>query len=152
MIETLDETTTCCTFVTSGLWFGLDVRGVQEVVRSLPLTPVPRTSADIRGLANIRGQIIAAIDLRRRLGLPEPDAEGDAGREPFNLVVRSEDGPVSLLVEEIREVAIVDRSEVEEPPDTLKGRVRDHLIGVAKQSAGLLLLLDATSVIAEEAR
>lgn len=149
-METFDDVSTYCTFFSGGLWFGLEVRQVQEVVRSLSFTTVPLSSPDIRGLANIRGQIITAIDLRGRLDLPGTDGE-EVG-QPINVVVRTERGPVSLLVDRIGDVVAVSGSDVEAPPDTLKGKVRDHLTGVAKLGLGLLLLLDPVSVVAEDDR
>src|SRR5439155_869714 len=89
-----------CTFLVRGMLFGLEVTRIQEVIRYQPLTAVPLTSPVIAGLINLRGQIVTAIDLRIRLGLPprEPD------ERPLNVVVRTADGPVSLLVDDIGDV------------------------------------------------
>src|SRR4051794_39425221 len=89
-----------CTFYLDGSFFGVEVQHVQEVIRYQELTRVPLASPVIRGLINLRGQIVTAIDLRRRLGL----ADRPAGVLPMNVVVRSEEGAVSLLVDEIGDV------------------------------------------------
>ena len=62
-----------CTFYLGEQCYGLDVLNVQEIVRSQPLTRVPLAHPVVRGLINLRGQIVTAIDLRRRLDLPLRD-------------------------------------------------------------------------------
>ena len=88
------------TFFVADLFFGVDVLSVQEVLRFQHMTRVPQAPEVIEGLINLRGQIVTAIDMRRRLRLP-PHA-GD--QTPMNMVVRTEDGAVSLLVDEIGDV------------------------------------------------
>src|SRR3954451_10758073 len=108
-----------CTFTLGEHYFGLDVLKVQEIIRSQEMTRVPLAASVVRGLINLRGQIVTAIDLRRRLGLPD---RADAGETlPMNLVVRTDDGVVSLLVDEIGEVVEVDEDSFERPPPTLEG-------------------------------
>src|SRR5208337_5246018 len=85
------------TFFVADLFFGVDVLRVQEVLRFQQMTHVPKALEVIEGLINLRGQIVTAIDMRKRLGLP-PRA-GD--KSPMNMVVRTADGAVSLLVDEI---------------------------------------------------
>jgi purine-binding chemotaxis protein CheW len=81
------------TFFLNGLFFGVEVLKVQEVIRYQEMTRVPIAPAMIQGLINLRGQIITAIDLRRRLEMP-PRAENQL---PMNVVVRTDDGAVSQL-------------------------------------------------------
>jgi len=132
-----------CTFYAGGLYFGLDVREVQEVLQYQDMVRVPLASNVVRGLINLRGQIVTAIDLRRRLDLPERDADVD----PMNVVVRSDDGAVSLLVDEIGDVLEVDERSFERAPETLRGRMRDLVEGVYKLDGELLLVLDAQKAI-----
>ena len=132
-----------CTFYAGGLYFGLDVREVQEVLQYQDMVRVPLASEVVRGLINLRGQIVTAIDLRRRLDLPERDADVD----PMNVVVRSDDGAVSLLVDEIGDVLEVDERSFERAPETLRGRMRDLVEGVYKLDGRLLLVLDAQKAI-----
>ena len=62
-----------CTFFVNGLFFGVEVLKVQEVIRYQEMTRVPLAPAMIEGLINLRGQIVTAIDLRRRLDLSPRD-------------------------------------------------------------------------------
>jgi len=134
-----------CTFYVEGLCFGIGVREVQEVIRYQEMTRVPLAASVVRGLINLRGQIVTAIDLRRRLGLPD---RADGGETlPMNLVVRTDDGVVSLLVDEIGEVVEVDEDTFERPPPTLEGVARELVRGVYKREGSLLLVLDTTRAV-----
>ena len=92
----------------------------------------------IEGLINLRGQIITAIDLRRRLGLPEREPD----HLPLNVVVRTDDGAVSLLVDEIGDVVEIDAESFERVPETVTGMARELILGVYKLPTRLLLILD----------
>lgn len=126
------------TFTVGDLFFGVDVLRVQEVLRYQQMTPVPLAPNVIEGLINLRGHIVTAIDLRRRLRLPPRSAE----RSPMNVVVRTEGGAVSLLVDEIGDVLNVDSTQREEPPGNLDPAIRGLIRGVYKLPECLLLVLD----------
>ena len=127
-----------CTFHLDNHYFGVDVLDVQEVIRFQAMTRVPLAPAVVDGLINLRGQIVTALDLRLRLDLPErPD-----DRQPMNVVVRTEDGPVSFLVDEIGDVLEVSDDVFEPVPETLHGLPADLIEGVYKLEDRLLLVLD----------
>ncbi len=131
-----------CTFYLGGEYFGIDVLSVQEVIRAQPMTRVPLAPGCVRGLINLRGQIVTAVDLRRRLGMPDR-AAGD----PLNVVVRTDDGAVSLLVDDIGDVLAVSRADFERPPETLRGPARALVRGAYKLDGRLLLVLDAQRAV-----
>ena len=126
------------TFFLNGLFFGVEVLKVQEVIRYQEMTRVPLAPSMIQGLINLRGQIVTAIDLRRRFEFPNR-AEGQL---PMNVVVRTDDGAVSLLVDEIGDVVEIEDGSFERPPETLRGVARDLITGVYKLKDRLLLILD----------
>ena len=132
------HTSQFCTFYLDKLLFGVELKTVQEVIRSLEVTQVPLAPQVVSGLINLRGQIVTAVDLRHRLELPPRPA----GVPAMNVVVRSEDGAVSLLVDEIGDVVEVDDSTFERPPETLRGAVRLIITGVHKLNDRLMLVLD----------
>lgn len=133
-----------CTFYVDGHYFGLDVLKVQEVIRFQQMTRVPLAPPVVRGLINLRGQIVTAIDLRRRLELKDRPAED----LPVNVVVQTDDGAISLLVDEIGDVVEVQEKLFERPPDTLKGTARELIRGAYKLELGLLLILDMERTVA----
>ncbi len=128
-----------CTFMLDGLFFGLEVNKVQEVIRYQEMTPVPLASQMVKGLINLRGQIVTAIDLRRRFGLRERSGED----LPMNVVIRTDDGPISLLVDEIGDVLEVDAEAFERPPEMLRGNARELIRGSYKLKGRLLLTFDS---------
>jgi purine-binding chemotaxis protein CheW len=132
-----------CTFYLGDLFFGVEVENVQEVFRYQDMTNVPLAPSAVRGLINLRGQIITAIDLRSRLGM-EDWAEG---KLPMNVVVRTEEGVVSLLVDEIADVLEVDEENFERPPDTIDEVTRELVRGVYKLKDKLLLILDTKKTV-----
>jgi purine-binding chemotaxis protein CheW len=127
-----------CTFFLDSLFFGVEVERVQEVLRAQEMTRVPLAPAVVNGLINLRGQIVTAIDLRRRLELRE--RAGD--RAPMNVVVRTDDGAVSLLVDDIGDVIKVQADTFEPAPETLTGVTRHLIRGIHKLDKQLLLVLD----------
>lgn len=132
-----------CTFFLNGLFFGVNVQSVQEVIRYQPMTRVPLAPPVIVGLMSLRGQIVVGIDLRCRLEMgPRTD-----DRNPMNIVVRTEDGAVSLLVDEIGDVLTVDDALFEPVPETLAGVARELTQGAYKLEDRLLLILDTSKVV-----
>jgi purine-binding chemotaxis protein CheW len=125
------------------LFFGVEVEKVQEVIRYQEMTRIPLAPEVIAGLINLRGQIVTAIDLRRQLELDCRNGED----LPMNVVIRREEGPISLLVDEIGDVVEVEEDSFESPPDTLDSRHKDFLRGVYKLKHKLLLLLDTERAV-----
>lgn len=134
------------TFVLDRLTFGVEVLKVQEVIRYQEMTGVPLAHRTVRGLINLRGQIVTAIDMRRRCGMPDRED----GRRPMNVVVRTSDGVVSLLVDEIGDVLDLDQRQYEAVPETLSGAVKGLVDGVFKLPSTLLLALDVERAAAVE--
>jgi len=139
----MSENEQLCTFFLNGHFFGVPVQQVQEVIRYQEMTGVPLVPQVIRGLINLRGQIVTAIDLRRRLGMTDRPAD----QFPMNVVVRTDDGALSLLVDEIGDVIEVEEKTFEQPPETLKGMEREMIRGVHKLPERLLLVLDTARAV-----
>ncbi len=132
-----------CTFFLDGHFFGTPVPQVQEVIQYQVMTRVPLAPSVVSGMINLRGQIVSAIDLRRRLGFPDRPAD----QLPMNVVVRTNEGAVSLLVDEIGDVIEVGEEALESPPETLQGFAREVVRGVYKLSGRLLLVLDTERAV-----
>ena len=131
------------TFEVAGQLFGVDVAKVQEVLRFHEYTHVPLAPAAVGGLFNLRGQVIAAVDLRVRLGLGPQNLS-----EPvMNVIVRLEDEAVSLLVDRIGEVVELSDESLERTPDTLAGPTRELIAGTFKLDDRLMLALDVRRAV-----
>lgn len=132
-----------CTFRVASLLVGIDARRVQEVVRPQALTRVPLAPRAVRGLMNLRGDILSAIDLRTRLGLPERGS----GEPMMSVVVGTEHGAVGLIVDGTGDVLELGEQAFEPPPQTLRGGSRGLILGAYKLPDRLLLLLDVDRVL-----
>ncbi len=132
-----------CTFYVNGFYFGVDVLRVQEVIKYQKMTPVPVSPAVVKGLINLRGQIVIAVDMREKMGMPPRENQ----QLPMNVVVHSDEGAISLLVDKIGDVIEVDDKDLEAPPDSLNGVNRDLLLGVYKLPKTLLLSMNVDEAI-----
>ena len=132
-----------CTFIVDDLFFGVEVLRVQEVIKYQDMTQIPLAPSTVKGLINLRGQIVTAIDLRQRLELPERVE----GQDPMNVVIRTDDGTVSLLVDEIGDVLELSDDTLEPPPPTIHGVAKELVTCVHKLEDQLLLVLDIDKAI-----
>ncbi len=140
----MPEATQLCTFFVDSLFLGIEVEKVQEITRYQEMTRVPLAPAVVGGLINLRGQIVTAIDLRRRLDLSDRPAE----ISPLNVIVRTADETASLLIDNIGDILEVDQDDFETTPDTFTSKVRPLIRGVYKLQGQLLLFLDVDKVVA----
>ena len=134
-----------CTFRLDQALVGVDVLEVQEVLKSQAMTPVPKAPAEVVGLINLRGQIVTAIDLKRKLGM-----ETCCGPESLNVIVRTETGPVSLLVDAVGDVIELLDDNLESIPDTIRGSARGFFEGVQKLEGDLMAVLDVSALAGGE--
>jgi purine-binding chemotaxis protein CheW len=142
-VESTQQPRRFATFSVADMFCGIDVGEVQEVLKYQEMTPVPLAPGVIQGLINLRGQIVTAVDLRRRFRLPDRAGE----LKPMNLVLRGDGGAVSLLVDEIGDVIEVDGYEHEPAPSTMDPFHREVVEAVYKLDGKLLLALDTAKVM-----
>lgn len=132
-----------CTFVVAGRMFAVDAASVTEVFRGRVTTSVPKAPPAIRGLLNLRGRIVPAIDMRRRLGFDvRPDDDG------LHVVVVAGGGEAySLLVDAIADVVEIPAAAIE-PPTAAEGATCDCVEGVSAGRGGLVHLLGLEGIVA----
>ncbi len=128
--------------------YGVDVRLVQEIIRVVEITPVPRAPAAIKGVINLRGRIIPVIDLKRRLGL----GEVEASRLARVVVVKLKDRLIGLLVDGASQVLKVPLSTIEPAPEEVVEIDANYIRGVAKLAARLIILVDLVKVLGVDLR
>lgn len=131
------------TFWVGESYFGIDVLAVREVVLVREMTTVPLAAPEISGIINLRGEIVTALDLRRRFGLePAPDIMAQS------VVVRARDSVVSLLVDAVDDVIVLDPDRFEPAPSTVRDVVGDVILGVYRLDDRLLQMIDVDAVVA----
>ena len=127
-----------CTFKLGSEFFGVEASQVLEVLRAPSLFPVPLASGSVKGLLNLRGQILTVLDVRPSLGLPSPEEHGTT----MGMILKCQGEKFALEVDSIGDVLDVDPDSFEEPPPTLNGKARELIQGAFKLKDRLLLVLD----------
>ncbi len=139
----VDETFQFVTFYVGESLFGIEAIRVQEVIRHQDMTPIPLAPQAIQGLINLRGQIVTAVDALFTLGL----ASGSNCKTPMDIIIATEDGAMSLLVDQIGDVLEVPASSYSAVPDNMPLSQRDMIAGVYKLCDKLMLLLNFETLI-----
>jgi purine-binding chemotaxis protein CheW len=128
--------------------FGVDVKKVEGVISLVDITRMPRAPQFVEGIINLRGQIIAVVDLASRLEIET----GDRGPATRIVVVEAQDVKVGLIVDS-PEVININQEDIEASPALAGGDVESSFIkGVVKLGDRLLILLDVDRVLSEEER
>jgi len=127
--------------------FGVGINQVREIVRLVPITPVPRAPSFIEGVVNLRGQILAVVDLAKRLSLKaNPHSE-----KTRIVVVEVEEHTVGMIVDEVTEVLRLSGENIEETPELITTEIQHkYLEGVGKLGERLLILIDLAKVFSPE--
>ncbi|MBI4083522.1 MAG: chemotaxis protein CheW [Candidatus Lambdaproteobacteria bacterium] len=131
------------TFQLGGEFLGIDIARAQEILPAQAITPVPLAASHIVGLISLRGQIIAVVNLRRRLGLPAAADEGGG----HHIVVRAESSIASLLVDSVSDIVDVPAGKFLPPPETVSRVNARYLDGVCQLERRILAVLDVDAVI-----
>lgn len=131
-----------CMFVVADRTFAVDAGAVQEVFRGTVTTPVPRGPAAIRGLLNLRGRIVPAVDMRRRLGFNPTAGEG------IHVVLSANGETYSLIVDAMADVIDIPMVAIEKPTSAVDGAQRECIDGVYAARGGLVYLLSIEAILA----
>ncbi|MFA5363062.1 MAG: chemotaxis protein CheW [Candidatus Omnitrophota bacterium] len=127
--------------------FGVDIRQVREIVRLVAITFLPKAPSFIEGVVNLRGQVLAVIDLAKRLGIKSKER----GETTRIIVVEVADNTVGMTVDSVSEVLRLGSEFVEEMPSLVDTEVPEHFIrGVGKLKDRLLVLLDLKNILTIE--
>jgi len=132
------------TFRVAEQWFGVPVLAVQEVLVAQRVARVPLAPAEVTGLLNLRGQIVTAINLHRRMQLGiAPDGA------PMNVVVRDGEELFAFVVDEVGDVVPVPDQAFESVPATLDTCWKGVCVGVVQRESDLLAVLDPRRVLSD---
>jgi purine-binding chemotaxis protein CheW len=132
------------TLTLAGQLCGVPVLAVRDVLGEQDITPIPLAPPEVAGSLNLRGRIVTAIDLRRRLGLPD----APAGSSRMSVVTEQEGELYALLVDQVSEVMTLPASAFERSPPTLPPQWAAHSTGIYRLPAGLLVMLDVERLLA----
>lgn len=128
--------------------FGVDILKVQEIIRTMEITKVPRAPAFVEGVINLRGKVIPIIDLRRRFGLQSRNHD----KHTRIIVIEISNMIVGFVVDSVSEVLRIPANTVEPPPPVVAGLESEYISGVGKLEDRLLILLDLDRLLSGEER
>ncbi len=134
-----------CGFKIADAYYAIPVLEVQEVIRSQDVTIVPCSPPHIKGLINLRGQIVTSISLRNLFKMNELDSASY-----MNIIVKSGESLYALRVDEILDVMDIEKSIFEKTPNNLAPEIAKFISGVFKLNDKLLITLDLKKVISQE--
>lgn len=123
--------------------YGLPILAVREIIGLVPITPVPQTPKYIRGVINLRGQVISVMDLRLKFGL----AATEETRETCIIVVRVHGMDTGVIVDRMSEVTDVEADNIQEPPAMGTEVDTSFILGIDKSEERVRLLLDLEKVL-----
>jgi purine-binding chemotaxis protein CheW len=128
--------------------YGLSIDQIKEVVLTPHITRMPQTPAYIKGVANIRGNIIAILDLEEKFGIA--DKSHDAGRVGnYTLVVASEEFKMGILVKEVPNTLSVAKADIDETINIVhdEKQVGNYIKGIVKVNNRLIILIDIYQIM-----
>ncbi|MCG8529349.1 MAG: chemotaxis protein CheW [Desulfovibrionales bacterium] len=141
-----DELMQLVTFSIGEEEFGVDILKVQEIIRTMEITKVPKAPNFVEGVINLRGKVIPIIDLRRRFGLSSKEHD----KHTRIIVIEINNMIVGFVVDSVSEVLRIPASTVEPPPAVVAGMESEYISGVGKLQDRLLILLDLDRLLSNE--
>ncbi len=126
--------------------YALDILRIKEVIRPQKLTPVPKAPAFIEGVINLRGVVIPVVDLRRRFDQPVAET-GQKNRVIISVLAGK---IIGLMVDEVAEVRIYTRQEIQPAPRFIKGKETDYFLGVCQRDDDLVMIVNLEKILSSD--
>lgn len=134
------------TFAVGKEEYGLRIEEVQEIVRMPEITRLPQTAAFIKGVINLRGNIVPVIDMRERFRLEKVEYT----ETTRVIVVRIGEKLTGLIVDNVSQVVEIEHSEIEDAPDIISGRSREFISGIGKLNDQMIIIIDTAKILTDE--
>ncbi len=145
-VQTAAEVTQFVNFRLGREEFGVDISSVKEITRVGDITHIPEAPSFILGVTNLRGQILAVIDLAEQFGMPPREKLSPGARI---MVTEISGCTIGILVDAVPAVVSIPVENIEPPPEVIRSRMeRGYIKGVGKSGEGLIIILDIEKVLA----
>jgi len=151
MSETaINETTLCLTFKLDDEIFSIDVTQVREVLYMSPITKVPRAPDYMRGVINVRGNVVPVVDMRIKFGMSEAQTTVNTRIVVMDLMLDGEEVVLGAIADSVHEVLELSPEQIE-PPPKIGNRWRTEFIrGIGKKDDQFIMILDADRVFSSD--
>jgi purine-binding chemotaxis protein CheW len=144
--QNLREEIQMLTFALDNVSYGVDVHQVREVKNFEGVTPVPYAPAYIKGVTNLRGEVVPVIDLRKRFGLVERKGNDEQGI----MVIVQDKHPIGVMVDAVMDVLTLSRKDIESAHESLTTNRSEAMLGIAKHDNELIILLDLRKIVSKD--
>lgn len=135
------------TFSLDNVFYGVNVHQVREVKNFEGVTPVPYAPSYVKGVTNLRGEVLPVIDLRKRFGINEQKENESTGI----MIIVQDKHPIGVMVDSVQEVLTLPKDDIETNPDSLIVDKNESVLGVAKHEKDLIILLDLMKIVSRDA-
>ena len=127
--------------------FGIDIKYIDNIVKMQHITRVPNVASYIKGVINLRGEVLPVMSLRLKMGL-----EADVTTKNTRIIIlRLEQyGMIGIIVDEVKEVVTLNEEEIDKPSYSENDEKAAYLFGVGKHGGSLISLLNIAGVIVEK--
>lgn len=122
--------------------YGINIMDVEEIIRMMDITTVPKAPAFVEGIINLRGRVIPVVDLRKRLGVPVSDLSANTRI----IVVNIRDRRMGFIVDCVEEVLRIDSKTIDRAPGVSTAADRNYIEGVAKTEKGMVIILSVQKI------
>ncbi|KNY28358.1 chemotaxis protein CheW [Pseudobacteroides cellulosolvens] len=130
-------------FVLSDEEYGLDIQIVNTIEKMIPITRVPKTPKFIKGVINLRGDIVPIMDLKERFGLPQIEET----EETRIIIVKFEDVQMGIIVDEVKEVIYINEEQIESTTSLAKEGLMENVLGAGKVDNRVITLLNIEKLV-----
>ncbi len=127
--------------------FGIDIRYIDNIVRMQNITRVPKVPAYLKGVINLRGEVIPVMSIRMKMGLPEDEF---ARATRIIILKLEQQGNVGIIVDEVKEVVTLETTQIDKMAYDSKEGTTNFITGVGKRGDELISLLDLNSITLED--
>ena len=138
------------TFSLAGEEYGIGILKIKEIIGMMPITSVPQTPAFVKGVINLRGQVIPVIDLRLRFGMGEIDYTERTCIIVVEVEAESRLVLIGVVVDSVSEVLNIKGEDIDDTPTFGAKLDTEYILGMAKMEGGVKILLDIDRVLSEE--
>jgi purine-binding chemotaxis protein CheW len=143
-LKVANETTQFIVIKLGDEQYGIDIKYIDNIVRMQHITRVPKVDAYLKGVINLRGEVIPVMSLRIKMGLG-PDVESKSSR--IIILKMDQQGTIGVIVDEVKEVVTLENDQIEKIAYDSKDEKDTYLCGIGKCDGGLISLLDLNSVV-----
>ena len=130
--------------------YGLEILKVREIIGYMDITAVPQTPGHVKGVINLRGQVIPVIDLRAKFGMDTTDVTEDTCIIVVEIMGKDRKFSTGIVVDQVQEVLDIDGDNIEEAPQFGSSVNTDFILGIGKIGDSVKILLDIEKILAGE--